>query len=94
MKGGLWRIDTGEETAFTSGNKRDWAKFASRRDWALATIVLAVDTSLLYLTGNPEDPVVFWKKLADQSEKETWAGLVSQTALIEIKGRWFSTRAH
>ena len=30
-------------------------------------------TSLLYLVGNPEDPVVVWKKLADQFEKKTWA---------------------
>ena len=33
-------------------------KFVSRRDRALATIVLAVEPSLLYLLGNPEDPIV------------------------------------
>ena len=48
-------------------------KFTSRRDRALATVVLSVDTSLLYLIGDPEDPVAVWKKLADQFEKKTWA---------------------
>ena len=28
---------------------------------------------ILYITGNPEDPVVPWKKLANQYEKKTWA---------------------
>ena len=32
-----------------------------------------MDPSLLYLIGNPENPVVIWKKLADQFEKKTWA---------------------
>ena len=45
------------------------AKFAVRRDRALATVVLTVDTSLLYLIGEPEDPVIVWKKLANQFEK-------------------------
>ena len=69
---GLWRIVTGQETAPT-GSETEQAKFAARRDRALATVVLSVDTSLLYLLGDPEDPVVVWKKLADQFEKKTWA---------------------
>ena len=28
---------------------------------------------ILYIIGNPEDPVVLWKKLANQYEKKTWA---------------------
>ena len=73
MKEGLWRIVTGNETTPT-GTEAERAKFATRKDRALATIVLSVDTSLLYLVGgNPEDPVVVWKKLADQFEKKTWA---------------------
>ena len=54
MRESLWRIVTGEETAPTRGSESEQAKFASRRDRALATIVLTVDTSLLYLIGNPE----------------------------------------
>ena len=63
-------IVTSEETALTSSNESDWAKFASRQYRTLATIVLAVDTSLLYLISNPEDPTVIWKKLADQFERK------------------------
>ena len=29
--------------------------------------------SLLYLIGDPDDPGVVWKKLADQFQKKTWA---------------------
>ena len=36
------------------------SKFVFRRDKALATIVLSVDPMLLYLIGDPEDPVVVW----------------------------------
>ena len=47
-------------------------KFASRQDSALATIVLTVEPSMLYLLGNPEDPIMVWKKLRDQFQKKTW----------------------
>jgi len=36
-------------------------------------VVLAADPSLLYLIGNPADPVVVWQKLAGQFQKKTWA---------------------
>ena len=89
MKEGLWRIVSGEETAPT-GSKAEGAKFAEQKDRALATIVLSVGTSLLCLIGDPEDPVVIWKKLADQFEKKMWAtrlaGFLPQTALVEIEG--------
>ena len=48
-------------------------KFCVRRDKALATIVLAVDPSLLYLLGDPTDPADVWKKLTDIFQKKTWA---------------------
>ena len=35
--------------------------------------MLSVDPSLLYLIGDPEDPVAVWKKLSDQFLKKTWA---------------------
>ena len=71
MKEGLWKIVTEEETEPTTG-AAEIAKFRSRRDKALATIVLSVDTALLYLISNPEDPAAVWKKLANQFEKKTW----------------------
>ena len=48
------------------------AKFKARRDWALA-LVLSIERLLLYLLGDPEDPVAVWKKLLDQFQKWTWA---------------------
>ena len=72
MKEAFWKIVTGEETA-PVGYERERVRFATRRDRALATVVLSVHPSILYLIGNPEDPVVVWKKLADQFEKKTWA---------------------
>eukprot|EP00794_Sanderia_malayensis_P011568 gene11568-12763_t len=36
-------------------------------------MVLAVHPSLLYLLGDPEDPVKVWKTLSDQFQKKTWA---------------------
>ena len=44
-----------------------------RRDRALAIIVLAVDPSLLYLLGDPEDPKAVWKKLEEQFQPKTYA---------------------
>jgi len=72
MKESLWRIVTGDEVAPT-GNASEQSKVAVRRDRALATIVLSVNTSLLYLISDPQDPVAVWGKLADQFEKKTWA---------------------
>lgn len=45
----------------------------AKSDRALATIVLSIELSLLYLIGEPEDPTVVWKKLLDQFQKKTWA---------------------
>ena len=73
MKDGLWNIVNGTETAPSSADADRRAKFATRRDRALATIVLSVEPSLLYLLGDPEDPVTVWQKLANQFEKKTWA---------------------
>ena len=73
MKDGLWNIVNGTETAPSSVDADRRAKFATRRDRALATIVLSVEPSLLYLLGDPEDQVTVWQKLANQFEKKTWA---------------------
>ena len=42
------------------------AKFNTRQGKALAIIVLYVDPTLLYLVGDPMNPIEVWKKLADQ----------------------------
>lgn len=65
IKEELWGIVNGTETAPDEGCVQI-EKFAARRDKALATIVLAVDPSLLYLIDpDPTDLVAVWKALAD-----------------------------
>ena len=43
------------------------------RDSELAHVVLSVDPTLLYMLGDPVDPVAVWKKLSDHFQKKTWA---------------------
>ena len=73
MKEGLWGIVSGTEVAPAQSEADKFTKFVTRRDKAPAIIVLSIDPSLLYLLGDPEDPKVVWKKLADQFQKKTWA---------------------
>ena len=72
MREGLWGIVTKTEAEPDSGTERH-AKFVVRRDRALATIVLSLDPSLLYLIGDPTDPAVVWEKLSTQFQRKTWA---------------------
>lgn len=83
IKEGVWSIVNGTETE-PEGNAERKAKFAARRDKALATIVLAMEPSLLYLVGpDPTDPVVVWRALADQFQHKTWANK------LELKRKLF-----
>ena len=96
MKAGLWSIVSGTETAPDSEADADVrAKFAARRDSALAHIVLSVNPTLLYLLGDPEDPVAVWKKLSDQFQKKSWSNKLStaskEALLLEIARRRVST---
>ena len=77
VKDGLWSIVSGTETAPASTEAEKYAKFVGRRDKVLAIVGLSVDPSLLYLLGDPEDPVAVWKKLSDQFQKKTWANKLS-----------------
>ena len=69
MKGGLWNIVNGKESV-PGNDHADQAKFMTRRDKALAQIVLSIQPSLLYLHGDPEDPVVVWKKLENNTKRK------------------------
>ena len=74
VKDGLWEIVSEKEADPGREQADAHKKFMTRRDRALATIVLSIEPSLLYLLGaNPEDPVVVWKKLRDHFQKKTWA---------------------
>ena len=72
MRDGLWGIVSRAETPPETGSERH-AKFITRRDRALAVIVLSVDPSLLYLLGDPTDPAAVWDKLSSQFQRKTWA---------------------
>lgn len=86
MRDGLWGIIEGTEVE--PHEPGDRLKFLARRDKALATIVLMVDPSLLYLIGEPEDPIAVWKKLADQFQRKTWANkLVLRRKLHSLRLR-------
>ena len=85
MKDGLWNIVNGTEVA-PPATDNSYNKFVARRDRALATIVLSVDPSLLYVIGDPVDPIVVWQKLADQFQKKTWANkLVLRRKLYSLQ---------
>ena len=74
MKFGVWGFVTGTEIEPDDDeNIAIWRKWSERKDKALANIVLAVEPSLLYLLGDPQDPAEVWQKLADQFEKKSWA---------------------
>ena len=91
IKDGLWGIVSGSETAPVEVAEQ--AKFALRRDRALATIVLAVDLSLLYLIGtDPKDPVAVWKAFKGQFQRNTWANkLELKRKLFSLMGVQFKT---
>ncbi len=57
MREGLWEIVSGKERAPSeSAGAEERAKYSARSDRALATVVLAVDPSLLYLISDPLTP--------------------------------------
>uniref|UniRef100_A0A1X7VWV7 Retrotransposon gag domain-containing protein n=1 Tax=Amphimedon queenslandica TaxID=400682 RepID=A0A1X7VWV7_AMPQE len=47
--------------------------FQTRKDRALATVILLIDPSLLYLVGEPDDPLEVWRLLSNHFQKKTWA---------------------
>jgi Zinc knuckle. len=86
IKDGLWGIVDGTEEAPMEETGEVARKFVARRNRALATIVLAVDPSLLYLLGNPTDPAEVWNRLEGQFQRKTWANK------LELRKRLFGCR--
>ena len=72
MKDGLWGVVNGFDEV-PENNEDALRKYIIKRDRALSIIVLAVEPSLLYLLGDPQDPAVVWKTLEDQFQKKSWA---------------------
>ena len=87
MKDGLWGIVNESERPPDETTQADkYAKFVTRRDRALAIIVFTVDPSLLYLLGDPDNPVTVWKKLENQFQKKTWCNK------LELRCKLYSLR--
>ena len=86
IREGVWGIVSETEAAPDGSNAERLAKYNSRKDRALATIVLAIEPSLLYLLGDPQDPAEVWKKLSTQFQKKTWANkLILRKKLFTMK---------
>ena len=73
VRDSLWGIVNETEAAPSEEEVEARRKYLARRDCALAIIVLAVDLSLLYLLGDPEDPQAVWRKLEEQFQRSTWS---------------------
>ncbi len=86
MKDGLWGIVSGTEVAPDEGNAEAFVKYMSRKDSALAIIVLGVDPTLLYMLGDPEDPTEVWRRLQDQFQRKTWSNK------LQLRRRLFSLK--
>ncbi len=84
MKEHLWGIVSGTEEA--PRGREDQGKFNERRERALAIVVLAVEPSLLYLLGEPEDPKVVWDALQGQFQRKTWANK------LNLRRRLYNTK--
>ena len=65
LSNGYGELLAGTQTAPPEEKAARLSKFLANWNHALAMITLAVDPALLYLIGDPEDPVAVWKKLQD-----------------------------
>ena len=66
------RVVSGDDVRPTSNDGGMQTAFEKRKDKALATIVLSVDPSLLYLLPDPQCPRAVWQKLEEQFQPKTW----------------------
>ena len=92
IKDSLYNLVTGTEAApADTATQAVKSAYKVRADKALAIIVLSVDTSLLYLLENPEDPVAVWNTLSGHFRKKTWANKLQLRRKI-INTRYVVTR--
>ncbi len=88
MKDGLWGIANGSESLPDGANDERRLKFETRKDRALAIIVLSIDPKLLYILGDPQDPVAVWTTLSNQFQKKSWANRLA------LRRKLHSVRLH
>ena len=87
IKDGLWGIVDGSEAA-PAETDGAYSKYISRKNRALAIIVLSIDPSLLYLLSDPTDPTAVWERLSTQFQKKTWANKLAlrrRLHLLQLK---------
>ena len=77
IKESLWEIVSGTEVAPAETEVAKYNAYVMKKNRALATIVLGIDPSLLYLLGEPTDPKVVWDTLCSHFQKKTWANKLS-----------------
>ena len=77
MKDGLWSLVDGTEVVPPQAEVEKYAKYVAKKNKALEIVVLSIEPSLLYLLGDPQDPVIVWDKLAAQFQKKTRANKLS-----------------
>ncbi len=74
LKEDLWSVvSTPEPPDPATATAASVVQYQRRQEKALATIVLTINPSLLYLLPNPEDPAVVWQQLRDHFQKRTWS---------------------
>ena len=60
---GLWEIITGEEVLAACASDQQAADFKKRSRKAFSTIVMSIDSLLIYLITSQEQPTAAWKAL-------------------------------
>ena len=65
-------------------------QFLTRKDRALATIVLSIELSLLYLLGNPENPVEEAQRSLPEEDMGKQAGAAKKAVSSTPEGRRIS----
>ena len=71
MVKGLWSLVDGSEVLATEASVAAVALFQSQLHKAFSTIVLAIDSSQLYLVTSCEEPKQAWNALKKHLERET-----------------------
>jgi DNA-directed RNA polymerase subunit N (RpoN/RPB10) len=73
MRDDLWGYVSGTEAVPPADQAEAARRFKTRRDRALATMVMAIQPTLLYLVGDPTDPKEVYDKLTNTFQKKTWS---------------------
>ena len=74
IKEGLYEFVDGTATPpGADASAEQLSKYSIKKSRALAIIVLAIEAKLLYIVGDPVDPLVVWNKLRDTFQRKTWS---------------------